>query len=589
MTTSEAVESFWIQLAESGLVPAPQVESLARQFSNEEVTSDSEAARKLMQMGLLTRYQAERLLEGRSRGFFFDQYKLLDLLGVGGMGWVYRAAHTETGELFALKVLIDQFKNDHGMLARFDQEARAGLRFRHENIVRTYSCGSAGGLPYVIMEFVEGPSLLELLKLRERMRLPWEQACDIARQAALGLHVVHLAGFVHRDVKPQNVLIDHEGHVKLLDFGLAMFREGESGDEFSMAMIFGHECVGTAAFTAPEQATDSLSADARSDVYSLGCTLYAMLTGDTPFPYSDVDEVLKGHQTKVPRNVCEIVPSIPQPVGEIIAKMLAKKPEDRYATAKEVADALAVWGKCQPVEFDFARILKERTKSARDKLAAMRQRRRSPSGAANSTANPATISSVTTTSASDMPEMGMNNRLQSSSVARRDPFGFENPPAIRVRPSKTTPQSDQPAVDNNTPKSGMALLPLNGGEPILLPTNRLVIGRGGACDMQIQDQSVSSRHCEIQYDGKQWTIVDLNSRNGVRVNGDMITKHVLKRGDTIIIGNSLRLRFGDINDKHLTQFKAPTSSSRWLTYTVITLIAALSAAVIWFWLTNKPL
>lgn len=589
MTTSEAVESFWIQLAESGLVPAPQVESLARQFASEQVNSDAVAARKLMQMGLLTRYQAERLLEGRSRGFFFDQYKLLDLLGVGGMGWVYRAAHTETGELFALKVLIDQFKNDHGMLARFDQEARAGLRFRHENIVRTFSCGSAGGLPYVIMEFVEGPSLLELLKLRERMRLPWDQACDIARQSALGLHVVHLAGFVHRDVKPQNLLIDHEGHVKLLDFGLAMFREGEGGDEFSMAMIFGHECVGTAAFTAPEQATDSLTADARSDVYSLGCTLYAMLTGDTPFPYSDVDEVLKAHQNKVPRNVCDIVPAIPKPVGEIVAKMLAKKPEDRYQSAKEVADALAVWGKRQPVEFDFAQILRERTKSAREKLAAMRQRRRSPSGAANSTANPATISSVTTTSASDLPEMGTNGRLQSaSSIARRDPFGFENPPAIRVR-RPAAAQSDQPVVDQDTPKSGMALLPLNGGEPIPLPNNRLVIGRGGACDMQIQDPSVSSRHCEIQYDGKQWTIVDLNSRNGVRVNGEMITKHVLKRGDTIIIGTSLRLRFGDINGEPIPHFQGKSTGSKWLAYVAISLIIGLAAAGVWFWLTNKPL
>jgi serine/threonine protein kinase len=263
MATSQAVDTFWAQVTESGLVPEGQVKTLARRLAREGIESDSAVARKLIQLGLITRYQASRLLEGRSRGFFFDHYKLLDLLGVGGMGWVYRAAHNETGETVALKVLLDQFKNDHGMLARFEQECRAGLCFQHENIVRTHSQGSAGGLPYVIMEFVEGPSLLELLRLREGTRLPWEQACDIARQAALGLHQIHKMGFVHRDIKPQNLLIDRSGCVKLIDFGLSMMRDGEGGDEFSMAMIFGHECVGTAAYTAPEQAVDSLTADAR--------------------------------------------------------------------------------------------------------------------------------------------------------------------------------------------------------------------------------------------------------------------------------------------------------------------------------------
>jgi serine/threonine-protein kinase len=259
----------------------------------------------------------------------------MDLLGVGGMGWVYRATRVEAtegqatdgkaSEIVALKVLLDQFKNDQGMLARFEQECRAGLKFQHENIVRTLACGSAGGLPYVVMEYVEGPSLLELLRNREGCRLPWEQACDIARQAAKGLHHMHLAGFVHRDIKPQNLLIDRNGDVKLIDFGLSMRREGELGDEFSMAMIFGHECVGTAAYSSPEQAIDSLKSDARSDVYSLGCTLFAMLTGDTPFPYKDTNDVLKAHQREFARNVCNIVPSIPKVVGEIVAKMLMKK------------------------------------------------------------------------------------------------------------------------------------------------------------------------------------------------------------------------------------------------------------------------
>ncbi len=546
MAVTEAVESFWMQLAQSGLVPPRQVRVLARALAQEGVTTDAVVARKLVEMGHLTRYQADRLLEGRSRGFFFDQYKLLDLLGVGGMGWVYRAAKADTGEIFALKVLIDQYKNDRGMVVRFEHEARAGLKFQHDNIVRTFDCGSAGGLPYVVMEYIEGPSLLELLRLRERSRLAWEQACEVIRQAAVGLQHVHESGFVHRDVKPQNLLIDHMGHVKLLDFGLAMLREGESGDEFSMAMIFGHECVGTAAFMAPEQATDSLKADAQSDIYSLGCTMFAILTGDTPFPFSETKDVLKGHQSTVPRHVSDVVPAIPRAVGDIVAKMLAKKPEDRFATAMDVANALSIWSTSMPVEFDFDKILTDRNKTAREKLAELQKRQRSASNATNSTAKPAAISSVAGSSTGAMKIVGIENRSPSfsSSIVRRDPFGFEHPPAIVVR----QPVEDKPegaARITDALKSGMVLIPLGGGSVVPLMKDRFVIGRGAQSDLQIQDGSVSSRHCELQFDGQQWTLNDLNSRNGVRVNGENIKTHVLQRGDIIIIGSSLRLRFTD--------------------------------------------
>ena len=542
MATSQAIESFWIQLAESRLVPAAQIKVVARELETAGVVSDAVAAKNLVQRGLITRYQADRLLEGRSRGFFFDDYKLLDLLGVGGMGWVYRAENIKTHQTFALKVLLDQLKHDRGLLARFEQEARAGQRFHHENIVRTYGYGAAGGLPYVIMEYVEGPSLLELLRFRERSRLPWEQACDIARQAARGLHHVHIAGFVHRDMKPQNLLIDHQGLVKILDFGLSMLKDGEEGDEFSMAMIFGHECVGTAAYTAPEQALDSLTADARSDIYSLGCTLYASLTGDTPFPFAKNSDVLKAHQTQVAKNVCDIVPSIPRAVGSIVAKMLAKKPEDRFATAAEVVDALSVWSQTAPVEFDFQRILADRNKSAQEKLQEIQKRQRANAGTASSTARLTSASSVASTASGPLPPVSIHS--SASSVARRGPFGFENQPAILVRQqinSDATKDSHSTAVAKMT----MALVPLAGGEPISLLKNPFVIGRRVDCDLQVQDASVSGRHCELRFDGQHWTIVDLNSRNGIKVNGETVQKQRLQTGDTILVGPSLRLRFGN--------------------------------------------
>ena len=557
MPSSPAVESFWNQLAQSGLLPIAQVKALSHSLSEVDTASDASVARKLVELGHLTRYQADRLLEGRSRGFFFDQYKLLDLVGVGGMGWVYRAINPETNEIFALKVLLERFKNDRGMVVRFEQEAKAGMLLNHENIVRTFGYGVAGGLPYVVMEYVEGPSLLELLRLRERSRLPWEQACDIARQAALGLQCVHGAGLIHRDIKPQNLLIEKSGKVKLLDFGLTMLHEGETGDEFSMAMIFGHECVGTAAFMAPEQAIDSLKSDARSDVYGLGCTLFAILTGDTPFPFPDTKDVLKGHASMIPKNVCDIVAGIPRPVGDIIAKMLAKDPNDRHATAEEVATALSVWSKTKPIDFDFDKILADRNKIARQKLAEFQKRQKSSVNASNSTAKPAGTSSVTSNSSTRaMRSVGIDPRspAASSSIVRKDPFGFEHPPPIVIR------KRSDPAVSTVTHsidaiKSEMVLLPLNGDPPIPLTKSRFVIGRGNGCDLQVQDQSVSSRHCELRFDGEDWTLVDLNSRNGVRVNGEPIQSKSLEPGDTIIIGSSFRIRFSTLRGRAILASK----------------------------------
>src|SRR4051812_40682989 len=170
-------EEFWAALVGSGLLSGKQLAILKDSLLSRGVPA-TELSRHLVECGWLSQFQANRLLEGRSRGFFFDQYKVVDLLGLGGMGWVYRAVDSNTGEEVALKVMRDDLKHDPGMLARFQQEARVGLRLNHPNIVRTKSIGSAGGLPYVIMEFVPGPNLLELLG--QCRRLPWPQACEFA-------------------------------------------------------------------------------------------------------------------------------------------------------------------------------------------------------------------------------------------------------------------------------------------------------------------------------------------------------------------------------------------------------------------------
>jgi eukaryotic-like serine/threonine-protein kinase len=538
MAAPPVADSFWKHLAESGLLSARQVAAFQRDLVARGLASESEAATTLIQQGVLTRYQADRLLEGRSRGFFFDEYKLLDLLGVGGMGWVYQAANTETGETVALKVLLEQYKHDRGMLARFQQEARAGLRLDHPNIVRTHKLGSAGGSHYMIMDLVEGPSLLEVL-LRKK-RLPWGQACDFARQAALGLHHAHQAGLVHRDVKPQNLLIESTGRVKLLDFGLAMILEGEGGDEFSMAMIFGHESVGTAAYMAPEQAEDSLSVDARADVYGLGCTLFASLTGDTPFPERSVADVQKAHRARTPRSVRELAPSVPDEVASIVAKMMAQDRDDRFASAGEVAEALAKWSQPAPITFDFTAILAHRKKHALERLAEYLKSRPKISGSAGSTARPSAVSSVVQLAPERRARFDANGRPLLP-AAKRDAGGSHSvSSSLLMQMSK--PNAHGTRAPSKIEASGAVLVPIVGDRFLPLTQDRVIIGRNEDCTVPLADHSVSGRHCELHFDGSRWWITDLGSRNGTRVNGVPVKHRPLKPGDEIMIGNHLKYR-----------------------------------------------
>ncbi len=564
---------FWQQLTKSGLLSPEQAASVARELKKRGVTSDDDAASLLVRRGLLTQYQADRLLEGRSRGFFFDRYRVLDLLGAGGMGWVYRAADSTTNEVVALKVLLDRLKEDKGMLARFQQEARAGLELDHPNIVRTRATASAGGMLYMILDFVEGPSLLELL-LRHR-RLPWGLACDFSRQAALGLHHAHQAGWVHRDVKPQNLLVDRTGHVKLLDFGLAMMREGEGGDEFSIAMIFGHECIGTPAFMAPEQAVDSLMADARSDVYGLGCTLFASLIGDTPFPMRNPRDVLQAHQTQVPQSVRELVPEIPHDVADIVGKMLAKNPDDRFQSAGAVANALAKWSKPDTVEFDFQEILAERTRNALDRVAELHKSRPAASGSASSTTRLEKLSSVAQASREPTFGPGKSPRV-SREAAGNQPDVHPEAPVIN-RQVDVTGNAAEPS-DFRLPHRGKVLSPLGGGPAIPLITERIVIGRGDDCDLQIRDSSISGKHCELQFDGTWW-ITDLKSRNGTRVNGKPVTRRQLVDGDVVSVGNSVRFRLEDAADGASGKSATATRSLSVLKIVLIALVAVMATII----------
>lgn len=567
MPSPPKTTSFWSRVKRSGLLDSAQLAEIAGVASLQAV-SELEAAEYLTSRGWLTRFQAERLLDGRTRGFFFDRYRVEDVLGVGGMGWVYRAQNVETGQQVALKVLQDQFKTDQGLQARFLQEARVGLLLQHPHIVRTWEVGSAGGLPYMALEYIRGASLLELV-LRRR-RIPWDQACEFIRQAAMGLGYAHGLGIVHRDVKPQNLLIDERGHVRLLDFGLAMKCDGATGDEFSMAMIFGHESVGTAEFAAPEQADNSLAADARSDIYGLGGTLFAALTGELPFRASNRQELLDAHQSQLPRFATELVPDVPVEVSAIIERMLAKQPADRFATAAEVVAALTPWSRSQPVHFDFADILAERQQLARKKLKQIQHQQNSSPALSNSTARPTMTSSVAQTHL--IPK--------DSAVRRQVTERASNSLAGELLP--VPPEfGASPLTSGNASQSPARLLDHSTGRSILITGDQWVVGRHAGCELTVEDASVSGRHCELRYDGRQWWLIDLESRNGTFVNRVQIQQHALVNGDEIQIGRQLRYRFDDGSTARRSQ------NGSWLWWAAIAMVLVLVVLGSWVMLSLR--
>ncbi len=392
MAAPQVAVVFLELLEKSKLLSPEQVASVIQQHGLRASQSPVEIARALVKLGLLTRFQASRLLKGRYRGLVIDGYKVLRILGTGGMGVVYVAEEMAAGQKVALKLLTEFGKDDVAVRARFEMEARAGEKLIHPNIVRIHGHGRTGEIDYLVMELVEGINLEEL-NVRQAP-IPWPQACSFICQATGGLAHAHAAGLIHRDVKPANLLVDRTGGVKILDFGLAMVSDDDES-EFSLARIFGQDRLGTADYAAPEQTVDSYTVDARVDIYSLGCTLYATLAGAVPFPYNTISKKLKAHRTRRPRPLQEIVPSVPGELAEIVARMMSKRPEKRYATVEEVGEALAPLAQRQDVSFDFSEILAKRVAIARRRVALAQQRKQQQITSSSSWATRGLGSSVT--------------------------------------------------------------------------------------------------------------------------------------------------------------------------------------------------
>ena len=337
MTMSEPrLEEFVANLRRSGLLDPPTVDAYVETLVG--VTSARHAISLFVRDGVLTPFQCRLLAEGKYRGFLVNaKYKILELIAVGGMGAVYLCEHMLMRRLVAMKVLPRETSATPGSVERFLREARAVAALDHPNLVRAFDVDRLGNgnNHCLVLEFVDGVSLHQLVEKHGRQ--PVDRAVGAIVQAAEGLHYAHQAGLIHRDVKPSNVLLSRSGTVKILDLGLARFFDDKADN---LTRQHGENAIlGTADFIAPEQAMNA-PIDTRADVYSLGCTLYYLLTGRPPFPDGSATNKMLWHQTRDPDPIADLVPNIPQGLVDVIGRMMAKSPDNRYASMVDAADAL---------------------------------------------------------------------------------------------------------------------------------------------------------------------------------------------------------------------------------------------------------
>jgi serine/threonine protein kinase len=296
-------------------------------------TIDRRLARRAVQAGYLTLWQAHEILQGRGANIRINKYTLLSMIGHGGMGCVYLAMDTRLNRQVALKVLAPNRLTQSGAAARLQREARLGAQLQHENLVRIYDAGEENGQQYLVMEYIEGDSVGQLLT--EHGPMPASTAARLALQVALGLEHARRKDMIHRDVNPWNILVTHDGTAKLTDLGLAI----DLGDDNNILTRDG-ALLGNYDYISPEQARHSRNVDTRSDIYSLGCTLYHMVAGSLPFPYPSPAEKIYALFTVDPPPLCTLVPGVPEGLNEVVSKMMRKSPEERYQNPLAVAGAL---------------------------------------------------------------------------------------------------------------------------------------------------------------------------------------------------------------------------------------------------------
>ncbi len=335
------LDQFIGNLTRSGLFTAEELAAFQESLPPERRPTDVQSlARELVQAHRLTKYQAAAIYQGKTKGLVLDEYVILEKIASGGMGKVYKAEHRRMKRLVAVKVLPSSAMESPDAVRRFYREVQAAAQLSHPNIVTAYDARESEGVHYLAMELVEGRDLGRIVKHHGPLSVAW--AVDYVIQAARGLEYAHSRGVVHRDVKPGNLLLDTRGTVKILDMGLARLRrQGLEGRDPSAAELTDSDRVmGTIDYMSPEQAEETHQADHRSDVYSLGCTLYRLLTGNPPYTGTSPMKRLLAHREAPIPSLCAVRPDVPSQLDAVFQRMVAKKPKDRYQSMGDVIAAL---------------------------------------------------------------------------------------------------------------------------------------------------------------------------------------------------------------------------------------------------------
>ena len=335
-----ALDTVVKQLTDSGIIAPGKLENFVPPKADPK--DGEELLRELFKKGLLTKFQAQQFVAGKAKALVLGNYMLIDKIGAGGMGQVFKAEHRRMKRVVAIKMLPAAMLKDAAAVARFQREVEAAAKLEHPNIVHANDADEANGVHFLVMQYVEGQDLSALIKKDGPFSVA--KAVNYILQAARGLEFAHGEGVIHRDIKPANLLLDKKGVVKILDMGLARL-DHPGGDAATQAELTGTGAVmGTVDYMAPEQALNTKHADKRADIYSLGITLFYLIAGKCAYDGETLMEKLMAHQTKSIPSLKDVQASIPDSVQAIFAKMVAKKREDRYQSMTEVIGDLE---KCQ--------------------------------------------------------------------------------------------------------------------------------------------------------------------------------------------------------------------------------------------------
>jgi serine/threonine-protein kinase len=431
-----------------------------------------------------------RVIKGR--------YKLIDELGRGSFATVYIARDTKNNRIYAVKIMHVEFSDDGELLARFQREADILSHLSDPHIVRIIDYGDENDLHYILMDYIDGQNLKYHTLTHGQMDT--YRALEYAKQIAMGLDTAFKHGVVHRDIKPQNIVINSQDVVKITDFGLARSRE-------TVTLTQSNVFMGTAYYIPPEQAESGRSADTRSDLYSVAAVLFEMLTGHPPFEgETAVDIVIKHMNEKVP-SICRIRPDLPPDLDQFMQKAMAKSPDDRYLTPKEFIAAIEqIQKRVQPTQQKGPR-----------------------SGEYNPTAE-------------NGHEVQQDLRvLEGQAVAEPSQRGLQGQ-RVKTDAEEIIPQSK--------PQKKARFYVLASNQYIDLVGELMVVGRqdpvlGIFPEINLSDKTVGRRHAYVRNQHGQYTVEDLNALNKTRINGVILTPHeerTLKDGDILRFG-SVEVRF----------------------------------------------